>query len=356
MLLWDGDKVSGVNIKNVTKTFGNVFALDDISLEIETGELVALLGPSGCGKTTLLRTVAGLEQPDKGVITINGKDVTNVPTRGRPIGMVFQNYALFPNLSVWENIAFPLEVRKVPKEQVKARVNEIIELIHLTKEAGRYPNQISGGQQQRAALGRALAPSPQVLLLDEPLSALDALVRVYLREEIRRIQQRVKITTLYVTHDQGEAMAIADRVAVMNKGTFEQIAPPSEIYERPSTCFSASFVGNRNAIEMVVTNGKISLGSAFDIPAKDPTTKKVLVFIRPEDLDIQDKDHGQPALVETKIFQGYLTRTGLAVEVGGQLIRIYADINSKQAESIEVGSTVNFSVKTPNIRVFPVEN
>ena len=347
--------MSDVNIVNVTKTFGEVRALDNISLEIASGELVALLGPSGCGKTTLLRTVAGLEKPNAGQIIINGKDVSQVPTRNRPIGMVFQSYTLFPNMTVRENIAFPLVVRKQTPAQVKPRVEELLDLIHLTKEADRYPNQISGGQQQRTALARALAPSPQVLLLDEPLSALDALVRVYLREEIRRVQQRVKITTLYVTHDQGEAMAIADRVAVMNKGCFEQIAPPSKIYEQPSTRFSASFVGNRNSLEMQVKNGRIGLGKAFDIPVPDISQARVSVFIRPEDVTITDSTQGQPAIVESKIFQGSLTRTGLVVETNGQIIRLYADIPSKQADSIDVGSSVGFSVIVPNLRVFPVE-
>lgn len=354
--LGGGEILNGVTVINVTKTFGEVRALDDISLDVNSGELISLLGPSGCGKTTLLRTIAGLEQPDLGQIIINGEDVTQIPVRKRPIGMVFQSYALFPNLTVRDNIAFPLAVRKQPKEQINTRVDELLELLHLNKEANRYPKQISGGQQQRTALGRALAPNPQVLLLDEPLSALDALVRTYLREEIRRIQQRVKITTLYVTHDQVEAMAIADRVALMNMGKFEQVAPPSEIYEKPSTRFSASFVGNRNTLEIPVRNGQVSLGSVFNIPAPDPSALRVIIFIRPEDLEIRDSGLGQPAIVESKIYQGSLTRIILVVEESGHLIRLNADVPSFQANAIALGEKVFFGVDVANLRVFPVEN
>ena len=197
--------MSGVSLVGVTKTYGTVKALDHVSIEVKQGELLALLGPSGCGKTTLLRCVAGLEVPDRGTLEIGAVDVRGVPTRQRPIGMVFQSYALFPNLTVRENVAFPLEVRHRPRAEVKTRVAELLDLVHLTAEADRYPKQISGGQAQRCALARALAPDPEVLLLDEPLSALDAVVRGRLRDEIRRIQQRVGITAIYVTHDQSEA-------------------------------------------------------------------------------------------------------------------------------------------------------
>ena len=204
--------MTAVSLRGVTKRYGAVHALDNVSIDIASGELLALLGPSGCGKTTLLRSVAGLVHPDGGVIEIGGRDVSGVPTRERPIGMVFQSYALFPNMTIRENIAFPLSVRKRPAAEIKRRVDDLLDLVRLGPQADRYPNQVSGGQAQRCALGRALAPAPDVLLLDEPLSALDALVRGRLRDEIRRVQQLVKTTALYVTHDQSEALAIADRV------------------------------------------------------------------------------------------------------------------------------------------------
>jgi len=347
--------MGGVSVRNVTKTFGAVYALDDISLDIAPGELLALLGSSGCGKTTLLRSVAGLEHPDQGQILIAGEDVTQAPTRTRPIGMVFQSYALFPNMTVRQNIAFPLAVRKQPAEQIAARVDELLALVHLTEQAERYPNQISGGQQQRAALARALAPAPQVLLLDEPLSALDALVRTQLRDEIRRVQQAVRITTLYVTHDQAEALAIADRVAVMKQGKIEQLARPSEIYESPSTPFSAAFVGNRNALELPVRGGRIRLGQVFDVAPTGMTSARALVFFRPEDVELLPNGRGQPARIEGKTFQGALTRLHLVVEADGQTARLYADVPSRSAGTLDTGSSVRIHVDPASVRAFPAD-
>ena len=237
---------SAVDLHGVTKAFGATRALDQVSLTVEPGELVALLGGSGCGKTTLLRVVAGLTRPDGGRVRIGDREVTTIPTRHRPIGMVFQHYALFPNLDVAGNVAFPLTVRRRrPSAEVRRRTGELLELVGLAGYEKRYPNELSGGQQQRVALARALAPEPEVLLLDEPLSALDAVIRVSLRDEIRRIQQRVGTTALFVTHDQSEAMAIADRVAVMAEGRIEEIATPPEIWERPASRVAALFVGAR---------------------------------------------------------------------------------------------------------------
>src|SRR5581483_6372765 len=303
--------MSGVILRNVCKRYGAVQALDDVSLEAAPGELVALLGPSGCGKTTLLRSVAGLERPESGQILLGERDVTGVPTRLRPIGMVFQSYALFPNMTVRENVAFPLVVRGQARARVAARVEELLALVHLTEQADRYPGQISGGQQQRAALARALAPAPEVLLLDEPLSALDALVRGRLRDEIRRIQQAVRITALYVTHDQAEAMAIADRVAVMHRGRVEQVARPPELYDSPATRFTAGFVGSRNALELPVRDGVVALGSAFRVPAPAGSSGAVLAFFRPEDVEMSADGGGQPATVEARTYHGQLTRLHL---------------------------------------------
>ncbi|RLG09111.1 MAG: ABC transporter ATP-binding protein [Thaumarchaeota archaeon] len=242
----DQDTGAAVEINAVTKRFGNVVAVADFSLEVQRGELVTLLGPSGCGKTTTLRIVAGFERPDSGRVFIFGREVTHVPPERRDVGMVFQNYALFPHMTVFQNVAFPMRIAKRPKREICEKVREYLALVRLEGLESRYVTQLSGGQKQRVALARALARSPKILLLDEPLSALDAKIRVQLREEIRQLQQRLGITTLYVTHDQEEALSISDRVVVMNEGNIEQIGAPVEIYFRPRTLFVASFVGTMN--------------------------------------------------------------------------------------------------------------
>ncbi|HEU0116046.1 MAG TPA: ABC transporter ATP-binding protein [Thermomicrobiales bacterium] len=345
--------MSGVSLRNLEKTFGSVHALDDVSLETAPGELIALLGPSGCGKTTLLRCVAGLERPDRGAIAIGGEDVTTTPARKRPIGMVFQSYVLFPNMTVRQNIGFPLKVRGATSQAIKKRTDELLELIGLTGEAERFPHQVSGGQQQRGALARALAPEPAVLLLDEPLSALDALVRTRLRDEIRHVQQMIKITALYVTHDQSEAMAIADRVAVMNQGKIEHLARPPDLYDGPATRFSAGFVGNRNAVELLVRDGEIALGKAFRTAAP-AGSERVVAFFRPEDVRLSDNG-GQEATVESVMFGGMLTRVYLRAATAPQAARLYADLPSRQALSLAPGATVRITIDPADIRVFPAE-
>ena len=236
-------------LKGIQKRFpGGTVAVEDFNLAAEKGEFVSFLGPSGCGKTTTLRMIAGFETPTAGTITVGGNDITYRPANRRNVGMVFQSYALFPNMSVADNIGFGLRVRKRPKDQIRKRVQELLELINLPDKGGRYPYQLSGGQQQRVALARALAIEPEVLLLDEPLSALDAKIRVALRREIRSIQRQLGITTVYVTHDQEEAMSLSDRVVVMSEGRVEQIGPPPEIYNFPATPFVASFVGTLNLL------------------------------------------------------------------------------------------------------------
>src|SRR5512139_1319292 len=244
-----------LEIINVNKSFGkDTVAVEDFNLQVQAGELVSFLGPSGCGKTTTLRMVAGFEAPTTGHIVINGKDVTNVPPNQRNVGMVFQAYALFPNMTVGGNIGFGMKIAKKPQEQIKKRVDEMLHLIHMDGLGDRYPYQLSGGQQQRVALARALALSPSILLLDEPLSALDAKIRVMLRGEIRAIQQQLGITAIYVTHDQEEALSISDRVVVMNNGVMEQIGPPFEIYNFPTTEFVAHFVGTLNAVQAEIVD------------------------------------------------------------------------------------------------------
>jgi putative spermidine/putrescine transport system ATP-binding protein len=246
--------MSFLSLNHISKHFKSTPAVEDFNLEVERGELVSFLGPSGCGKTTTLRIVAGFEKPTTGRVIMNGKDVTDIPPNQRKVGMVFQAYALFPNMTVGDNIGFGMKIAKKPPEEIKTRVDEMLKLINMDGYGPRYPFQLSGGQQQRVALARALALSPQVLLLDEPLSALDAKIRVMLRAEIRAIQQRLGITAIYVTHDQEEALSISDRVVVMNHGFMEQVGPPFEIYNFPKTEFVAQFVGTLNSFESEVVD------------------------------------------------------------------------------------------------------
>jgi putative spermidine/putrescine transport system ATP-binding protein len=311
--------------------------------------MLALLGPSGCGKTTLLRCIAGLSDADDGTISIGGADVTRMPARKRPIGMVFQSYALFPNLSAAGNIAFPLSVRRRPKPEIAARVQELLALVGLESCGDRLPNQLSGGQQQRVALARALAPDPEVLLLDEPLSALDAQVRTRLRDEVRRIQHQVGITTVFVTHDQSEALAISDRVAVMNAGRIEQCAPPPEIYAAPSTRFTAGFVGNRNTLELPTAHGRVSWGGAFEVEA--PAGERALCLFRPEDVEIAADGPGLAATVDVKVFLGAVTR--VYATAGGATV--FADVPSRTATSLEEGQEVRVRVAPDHVQVFTAQ-
>jgi putative spermidine/putrescine transport system ATP-binding protein len=278
-----------LTLENVRKEFGGVVAVDTFNLDVAQGEFVSFLGPSGCGKTTTLRMVAGFEQPTSGIIRLAGKDVTFAKPNERNIGMVFQNYALFPNMTVSRNVGFGLKVRGHPKAEIEDRVKEMLALIHLEDRGDSYPYQLSGGQQQRVALARALAIRPQVLLLDEPLSALDAKIRVSLRTEIRNIQQRLGITTIYVTHDQEEALSLSDRIVVMNVGVIEQIGTPFRIYNFPDTAFVAGFVGtlNTGTAEVIDTQkGLLNLNGVQLVTANELAgTQKgdqVRIAIRPE--------------------------------------------------------------------------
>src|SRR2546427_5857554 len=272
-----------VRLEKLVRRYGTVTALDGLSLTIAPGELVALLGPSGCGKTTALRLLAGLEEADGGCVVIAGKDVTGLPTSRRNVGMVFQAYSLFPHMVAWENVAFGLQMRKVGAAERKKRALEALELVGLGRVANRYANQMSGGQQQRVALARALAIRPQGLLLDEPLSALDAKVRARLRDEIRRIQLEVGITTLFVTHDQEEAVAIADRVGVMQSGRLEQLGPPTLVYTRPATPFVAEFVGLTNRLAGTVKGGAVEVrGVRLPLVQPDIADGPAVALIRPE--------------------------------------------------------------------------
>jgi putative spermidine/putrescine transport system ATP-binding protein len=307
-----------LELTNIQKRFGDVAAVHDFNLDAQKGEFVSFLGPSGCGKTTTLRMIAGFEKPTDGTITIDGQDITYRPPNRRNVGMVFQSYALFPNMSVAGNIGFGLKVRKRSKADIDKRVGELLDLIHLEGRGDRYPWQLSGGQQQRVALARALAIEPQVLLLDEPLSALDAKIRIVLRKEIRSIQRQLGITTVYVTHDQEEALSLSDRVVVMSDGRIEQIGTPSEIYNFPSTAFVASFVGTLNLVNARVVDpgsGRLSIDGQEVRTSKAVTDAGagagVTLAVRPEGIALGEGEPGTNRLhgaVEDINFLGSIVR------------------------------------------------
>jgi putative spermidine/putrescine transport system ATP-binding protein len=334
-----------VRLENLKRTYGPVVALNDLSLTIAPGELVALLGPSGCGKTTALRLLAGLEEADGGRVVVDGKDVTGLPTNRRNVGMVFQAYSLFPHMVAWENVAFGLQMRKVGTEERKRRALETLELVGLGKFANRYASQLSGGQQQRVALARALAIRPQVLLLDEPLSALDAKVRARLRDEIRRIQLEVGITTLFVTHDQEEALAIADRVGVMQSGHLEQLGSPVMVYSRPATPFVADFVGLTNRINGMVRGGSIDIRGA-SIPLVDPTATAgpAVALIRPEAVSLTTDGAMDGPLAGTVIAVAFLGATSrVTVDLGDTTV--LAQLATSDASKHPAGSKVRLELR-----------
>lgn len=318
---------ASVVFRHVTKSFAGHQALTGVDLELKPGELVAVLGPSGCGKTTALRSLAGLEDVSGGSITIDGRDVVGVPTHRRDVGMVFQAYSLFPHLTVQQNVEFGLRMRGVDRATRADRAAAMLELVGLGDLGGRYAHQLSGGQQQRVALARALVTRPRVLLLDEPLSALDAKVRVQLRDEIRRIQRELSITTLFVTHDQEEALAVADRVAVMRAGAIEQVGSPEELYSAPATAFVAEFVGTSNRVAGEVVGGLVRLPGCPEVAVVGtPTEGPVWAYVRPEDAMFVD-DHGVggtggglPGVVESVSFLGAVCRTRVRVDADTVLV------------------------------------
>jgi sulfate/thiosulfate transport system ATP-binding protein len=297
-----------VEVKNVTKKFGSFTALDNVSLKVESGELVALLGPSGSGKTTLLRTIAGLEFPDPGnaQVLFYGEDVTQIPASERKAGFAFQHYALFRHLSVFENIAFGLRVRpkstRPPEAEIHARVEKLLKLIQLEPMAKRYPSQLSGGQRQRVALARALAVEPKVLLLDEPFGALDAKVRKELRRWLRQLHDEIHITTLFVTHDQEEALEVSDRVAILRAGKIEQIGTPEEIYDHPASPFVYDFLGNVNLFSGRVSEGTVTIGDTEFAVGENTgeAAKSAVAFVRPHDIRVTRAANG-PALAATVV-------------------------------------------------------
>ena len=359
-----------LELENITKYFGRNTAVDHIQLAVEHGEFVTLLGPSGCGKTTILRMVAGFEVPSEGNILLDGEDITQRAASKRPMGMVFQSYALFPHMTAEQNIAFGMSIKHQPKDVIKRRCAELLELVGLGDKGRSYPHQLSGGQQQRVALARALAVEPKVLLLDEPLSALDAKVRVSLRNEIRRIQQQLKMTAIYVTHDQEEALAISDRIAVMAKGRIEQLDQPEEIYSNPRTIFAASFVGSSNQFRGVLESASQGLCRVDNQLLHIPPTSElkdgesVLVLVRPEEVTLQatgEQDDGGPTtavnsiagVIDLRTFLGPFTRFHVSTDAGNSLT---ADIPSQHARDNFVAQRVLLTFPPEACQVLPLDS
>jgi iron(III) transport system ATP-binding protein len=353
---------AALRIEAVHKAFGSFVALKSIDLAIHPGELVCFLGPSGCGKTTLLRIIAGLEQQTAGRIVQNGRDVSTAPPAARDYGIVFQSYALFPNLSIRDNIAYGLVNQRRDRNAIGARVKELLTLVGLPDAGPKYPAQMSGGQQQRVALARALATAPSLLLLDEPLSALDAKERDRLRGEIRSLQQRLKVTTIMVTHDQEEALSMADRVVVMNHGVIEQIGTPLEVYEQPTTPFVADFLGKVNVLKATcVGAGRYRVGSVELVtPANGTATDAaVRLYLRPEDRILADAGPvaGRPnalsGLVRHVDFLGTYCLASLDVDgFDGQRMLVYFSLNQTLELGVKEGARVDFALRGDRVRVF----
>ena len=351
-----------IHIKNVMKKYDDNVVIHDLSADIQSGELFTLLGPSGCGKTTLLRMIAGFNTVEHGTIAFDEQVINNIPVHKRNFGMVFQNYAIFPNMTVYRNIEYGLKNKKLPKDEIRRRVEEIMETVQISQYRDRYPDKLSGGQQQRVALARAIVVQPQVLLMDEPLSNLDAKLRIEMREAIREVQKQIGITTVYVTHDQEEALAISDRIAVMNRGDIQQIEIPERIYSRPYNTFVADFIGHSNRFTATVlaqSNGSTTLrlqtGLVAEVTGLKPlhAEEEVLVYVRPEEFVFTTADKGMPAKVLVKRFLGkyihYVVDCGTSAHV-----EVTADTSS--AERIHApGETVYLSVNTRRINLFDVQ-
>ena len=335
-----------VRLERLHRRYGGVLALDGLDLVIQPGELVALLGPSGCGKTTALRLLAGLEEPDGGRVLIDGRDVTRLPASKRDVGMVFQAYSLFPHMTARQNVAFGLRMRRVTGPPARDRAAEMLDLVGLTAQADRYAHQLSGGQQQRVALARALAIQPKVLLLDEPLSALDARVRARLRDEIRRVQLEVGTTTLFVTHDQEEALAIADRVGVMQSGRLEQLGPPTEVYNRPLTPFVAEFVGLTNRLPGVVDGGTVEVrGTRVALVEPGAPNGPAVALVRPEAVGFElDGKDGTGPLIGTVIATTFLGATSrVTIDLGD--VTVIAQLPTAQVGTVPAGSRVRIALR-----------
>ncbi len=352
-------------LDNVTKVFvgrgaaGEVTAVNGVTLHIARGELVTLLGPSGCGKTTTLRLIAGFEFPTAGQIVLDGKPINDLPPHKREMSMVFQSYAIFPHLNVFENIAYGLNVQRRPQDEIKRRVAQVLDLVELTGLENRAPNQLSGGQQQRVALARALVMAPKVLLLDEPLSNLDAKLREQMRTEIRRIQRQLGITSVYVTHDQVEAMTLSDRIVVMNQGKIDQVGTPAEIYRRPRTRFVADFIGRANFVEGIVherRNGALivsALGAILTIPAADTTAQAgdpVTLVVRPEMVELNAPQAQLTGTIRRTSYLGSVVEYD--IEVAGQLLSL-VEHDPRHTEIYGEGQTLTLRLLEDCLYVLP---
>ena len=348
--------MSSVTINNVTKAFGNVVVLEEFNAKFENGEFITLLGPSGCGKTTMLRIVAGFEKPTSGSVLFDERVVSDdkvfLPPEKRDIGMVFQSYAVWPHMTVFDNVAYPLRIKKVDKETIKKKVDHVLEAVHLIQYADRIPSQLSGGQQQRVALARALVAEPALLLLDEPLSNLDAKLRESMRFEIKEIQKEYGITVMYVTHDQTEAMAMSDRIVVINRGVIQQIGSPREIYTQPANPFVADFVGKIEFVEGVAVDGAIELdGCGQKLPYEGELRGKVLVGIRPEQIRYAADGEGDlTGVVKSHFYLGDVDDCRVDLG-GGKEVRIIAD----PYESMGVSYGKKVSLKVRNYHAFPMD-
>ena len=345
-----------LDLRHIRREFGSFTALQDIDLEIRKGEFVCFLGPSGCGKTTLLRIIAGLETQTAGSISQGGRDISLLPPARRDYGIVFQSYALFPNLSVADNVAYGLVNRKTPRSEIKQRVTELLKLVGLPGSDAKFPGQLSGGQQQRIALARALATAPGLLLLDEPLSALDALERIRLRQEIRALQQKLGVTTIMVTHDQEEALSIADRIVVMNHGVIEQIGTPMDIYREPASPFVADFVGKVNVLPARLEQGMLRFGSMC-LPCAGEDRELARVYLRPEDVLARPIEPGDLHVFEAQIdkieFLGsYCHVHVLSPALGAQKLMVYLSLNFLSEQSLQVGSTLTLKLLPERLKVF----
>ena len=337
-----------LEIRNLTKNFGSVTALNNISLDIKTNEMFALLGPSGCGKTTLLRIIAGFEYPDSGQVLMNQTDLLAIPTRTRPVNLMFQSYALFPHMDVFSNISYGLTNTSLSKEEISKQTFEIIEKIGLQGHVKKKPNQLSGGQQQRVALARAIARKPKILLLDEPLSALDKKIRQEMQVELKRIQHEFGITFIIVTHDQDEAISLANRIAVFNKGEIKQISSPQELYENPTNEFVADFIGDGNLLKAVSTTTGFQHPSLGEIAVShnSGSGKQISVLIRPENITLVKASDGSAEITDS-VFAG--SRKNITIKLrSNEIVRVYAD----KSASLEIGDRVNLSFKPQDVRVF----
>ncbi|MBC7436344.1 MAG: putative 2-aminoethylphosphonate ABC transporter ATP-binding protein [Bdellovibrionales bacterium] len=348
-----------LELRHIRKAFGSFVALHDINLQISKGEFVCFLGPSGCGKTTLLRIIAGLEVQTSGQVLQGARDISVLPPALRDYGIVFQSYALFPNLNVADNVAYGLVNRRTPRAEVARRVTELVKLVGLPGSESRYPGQLSGGQQQRIALARALATAPGLLLLDEPLSALDALERLRLRQEIRALQQKLGVTTIMVTHDQEEALTVADRIVVMNHGVIEQVGTPMEVYREAATPFVADFVGKVNMLQGRVSGGQLHVGGlriAHPVADAGPD-RDVRLYLRPEDVlarPIAEGDaHVFDAHIEKIEFLGSYCHVHVnAKALGANRLTVYLSLNFLSEQSLAIGSTLRLRLLPERIKVF----